>query len=522
MTQGLSDTNFLPGITMGITYAAGQTSGVAGPQSVLLMGAALSSSFAVSNSFYDGYVWGPSAPAPFTVQSEQDVINAFGTGSDLHRAFRTCQLHNQGASPISFVAVKESTGSAATGSIVFTNTATANGTVAVFIADTQINSEITNGDTPTVIAANCAAAIAAQVNLPVTASASTGTITLTAKQKGPAGNQIRFAARISGSGVATTSSASNFAYLSGGTTSQNFTNALATIDPLQFSYIATSADNATSSTSLGGVVDQIEANYQPLVGIRQRLMVGFTGTEGSAVTLASEINVPMVDVGWDQNSNYTPFEIAAALAGTYAAAESSSVPQLNFDNLGALPSNASQWLLSAPFDGTTQSNSTLVAALMGGVSPICSQGNGKSQLVSAVTSYFLSTVGSGPPSAGGSGVYDFRTRDHSVVTVMQLLANLVISALGASFANKLIGDDPPPGAKPPTSGVVTPSDVVAVVNKVISRMYANGLLDDLSDALAATTCVRDSGNPSRFDIQVAVTPISPAHQFNVSMNQLSP
>ena len=508
---GLSSTNFLPAIFYQTVYAAGVPSAVIGNKKICLMGNCVSTSWAATNNFVDGYVYGPDQPAPFTIQTENDVINAFGAGSELHRGFKKCVASNGGASPIYLVPVKESTGTAASLAVTFTTSAAANGTVAIFIGDTQIQAPITSGDAVATIATNVASTINALANVPVTASPSSGVVTLTAKQKGPRGNQIRVALRIVGTSVSTTSSAQNFAYLASGATADSWTNALATINPLKFDYIVPAAEDATSSTSLGGVATQIENNVLPLVGIEQRFITAHTGTEGTAATFVQSLDTPVGDCVWEQNSNYTRFELAAYTAGMVALGESASVPQLNWDNMGASPTSQAQWQLLAPFDGTVQTQATLVAALQAGLSPVNALAGGRSSLISLITTYCLN--GSNP---------DYRVRDHATVTVMLVASALVKAKLAAQFSNKLIADDPPKGAKPPTSGVVTPSDIAAAVGQVFSGMYANGLIQDLPGALTSINVAREPGRTDRVDISYALRPISLLHQFAVQSSQLTP
>ena len=514
---GLSTTNFLPGVYLQINWAAGQASGTQSPMIALLMGNALASSPCVANSLVDGYVWGPTIEG-FQINTVNDVINEFGSGSELHRMYGQFVASNRGATECYLLAVKESTGSAAALTVTFTNTATANGSVRTYIGASFVDTPISlvnslgSADTASNVATNVAASINSNPSLAVSAVATGAAVAITAKQKGLRGNFIRVASRVSGVGVATTSSAQMFANLSGGTTSDVWTNALATIDSRKFDYIVCPDDGYTGSGPLGELVAQVVSQSAAIPGIRQRVMAAITGSEGGAIVAAQGLNTPLCDMLWEQNSNYTPGELAAYACGSVVAGESQSVPMLNWDWLGTTPQTASQWQLIAPFDGTVQTSQTLTSVLAAGVSPVQALPNGQSSLVSLITTYCINPV---------SLAIDTRVRDHSIVTVIYLGANLIQSTLSESYANKLAAPDPPPGSKPPTSAIVTPSVVLASVNKVISNMYAEGLLEDLADTLAATQVVLEVSPPSRFGISVSLIPIVPAHQFAVSINQLS-
>jgi phage tail sheath gpL-like len=409
------------------------------------------------------------------------------------------------------VAVKESTGAAASLSVTFSgSTATANGTIRAYIGNTFIDTAVSVGDTPSNVASNVQAQVNSILDAALTSSATGPVLALTAKQHGPRGNSIRVSLQVVGAGVGITSSAQNFANLSGGTVEDSWTNALATIDPLFFSYIASPGEDATSEGNLGELVTQVVAQSQPTVGIRQRVIGAQTGSLGSANSFAKSLNSPLCDIIWQENSNLTPGEIAAYTAGMVCLAESSAIPMLNFDNLGTSPATAALWQVAAPFDGTAVSRTSLVSALVSGVSPVSTLTNGQSMLVSLITSYSQDPV---------SGNLDTRVRDHSIVTVMYLAANLIQSMIAQSFANKQAAENPAPGQKPPTAQVVTPSLLVSAVNKVISRMNDNGLLANLPASLAATQAVLNS--PTQFGVLVQLQPISLAHQFAINLNQVT-
>ena len=391
-----------------------------------------------------------------------------------------------------------------------TTTATANGTCRVYVGDQFIDTAISIGDTASTIATNVAAQVNSQLNWAVTATPSTNTVVLTAKQKGPRSNAIRFAARIVGVGVGTTSSAQNFANLSGGTTEDVWTNALTTINSQKFSYIVSPGEDSTSSGNLGELVAQVVSNAQPIPGIRQRVFGGFTGTLGAANSFAKALNTPLCDIVWQPNSNLTPGELAAYTAGAVCVGESSAVPMLNWDYLGTTPQTAALWQVSAPFDGSTPSRSDLKSALVSGVSPVATLPGGRSSLVSLITTY------SQDPTTSN---LDTRVRDHSIVTVMYLGADLMQTMIGQSFANKQAAPDPAKGQKPPTSQVVTPSLLGSAINKVITRMGDNGLLQNVQLSLDATQVVLNS--PTQFGVLVQLQPISCAHQFAINLNQVN-
>ena len=79
---GLSADDPVPGSYLQIDFAQGEAAGSGGPIEVLLMGNLLSTGSAT----VDTIVYGPDSIVQLV--TEQDAIDLFGTGSELHRMFR--------------------------------------------------------------------------------------------------------------------------------------------------------------------------------------------------------------------------------------------------------------------------------------------------------------------------------------------------------------------------------------------------------------------------------------------------
>ncbi|HEY8685994.1 MAG TPA: phage tail sheath subtilisin-like domain-containing protein [Chloroflexota bacterium] len=153
-------------------------------------------------------------------------------------------------------------GSAATGTVTITGTATAAGTLALYLMGTSVPVAVSNSDTPTIIASNIAAAIAAVGTFPFTAAASVGVVTLTAVHKGvalndidlrvnyigaqnnevlPAGITVAFSNPVSGSTAGT---------LAGGATNPTLTTLTSNLGVQLFDFIACPYNDATSLNAL--------------------------------------------------------------------------------------------------------------------------------------------------------------------------------------------------------------------------------------------------------------------------------
>ncbi len=131
------------------------------------------------------------------LKTEADFNTAFGRASQVAKAGRAmvkALAISRKRPKISAIGLTDNgSGVAATGAIVFANNATAAGTITVYI-DSLTNGKyeipVAVGDTPTVIGAALTAAITANLNSPVSAVNTTGSVALTALNDGTQGNTI--------------------------------------------------------------------------------------------------------------------------------------------------------------------------------------------------------------------------------------------------------------------------------------------------------------------------------------------
>jgi len=123
------------------------------------------------------------------VGTQAQADKHFGQGSELSRLFKTFFANNF-ANEVWGLPVTEGS-AAATGTITVSNAPSAAGTIHLYIAGEHVAIDVAASDTTANIAANMAADINAQTDLPVSATSATNVVTLTARWKGVTGNDIR-------------------------------------------------------------------------------------------------------------------------------------------------------------------------------------------------------------------------------------------------------------------------------------------------------------------------------------------
>jgi len=123
------------------------------------------------------------------VNNEQDAVALFGRASVLDHMFRSLIKNNRFTRKFA-IPVADS-GTKGTGTIVVSGPATETGTLHLLVAGQEVKVVVNDGDADTVIAAAIDAAMTLKLDLPVTSGVSTATVTLTARNGGEQGNDIK-------------------------------------------------------------------------------------------------------------------------------------------------------------------------------------------------------------------------------------------------------------------------------------------------------------------------------------------
>lgn len=136
---------------------------------------------------------------PYIVASVNQAIALFGQGSMLARMVAKYRANDSFGELWCMAVIDAAAGVLATGTVTAVGTATSAGTIALYVAGQRVQVAVLLGDTATAVGASIAAAIAAAADLPVTAAAAVGVVTLTAKWKGLTGNDITLVDSFAGS-----------------------------------------------------------------------------------------------------------------------------------------------------------------------------------------------------------------------------------------------------------------------------------------------------------------------------------
>lgn len=282
------------------------------------------------------------------VTSVDQAITYGGRGSMLHRQALAWFASNRSTELWLGVLADDGAGVAATGTIVVGGTATADGTIALYLGGERITVGVASGQASTTIATNIEAAIDEALDLPVTASLVSSTVTLAFRHKGLVGNtyNVRHSFRDGEAlpaGVTLTITA--VGGVVAGTTAPSLTNLFAAMADLWFHVWS---HPYTDATNLPAIETELATRFGPL-----------RSQDGIAITSASGSFSTLTTLGDARNSQHSvivaqpgaspltpPMEFASEVAGLVAL-HGAADPARPFQTLAMTraiaPAETDQW-----------------------------------------------------------------------------------------------------------------------------------------------------------------------------------
>lgn len=494
---GISETYRTPGAYVQLLFGQGPSSAKVGEREACLVMPILATGEYTAGTLYE-------------LDNEDDAIDGGGSGSPLHIGARRFLQANQDVR-LWALPVAASSGAGivqATFAVTFTTDPTGLGLATVTISGEDSSYSYNDSDTVTTVAAGLVAIINAKTHLAVTASNSSGVLTLTAKLAGASqNNAIMVRSTVSaGTGISVSADGEvgdTVAGVDGAVTeAANTATALGNVTTTQLYYMALSA---TDTTTIGHLVTHLTNKATPVVGIRSVGIAASRDTLANVTTLANAHNYERMQVVWQEDSEDHPASIAANMAAVRARYEN----QLASYPLGGY--GGTDWLVPAAYDtadwpdGDDQNE-----AINDGVTPIASNQAG---------SYIVMSVNTRSKNSAGT-VDDFRATETHRISVGDYVAEGVVSLWNSNHQGKLFEDDERLADGTVNTnqtlrrGIVKPSQWRAEVIDFLEDLASSGTGPTLLQGIAATIAsVRAVKTGSRMETGFDITAIDHAHQM---------
>lgn len=423
------------------------------------------------------------ADTTIRVTSVEQAIVLGGRGSMLHRQALAWFSVNKSTEVLLGVLADNGAGVAATGTIVFTSAATGSGTIAFYLGGERITVGVTASDATTALATNTAAAINANLDLPVTAGVASSTVTLTFRHKGVVGNtyDVRTNYRDGDAlpaGVAMTITA--VGSVVAGTTNPTLTNLIAGMADLWFQIWT---HPYTDSTSLTAIEAELLSRFGPTRSIDG---IAITATAGSFSAVST--------LGLTRNSQNSlifsppgasplvpPMEFAAgiaALVAIYGARD----PARPFQTL-ALPQDR----FPPPVETDQWSSDERNLFLFDGIATTRRAAGGIVQIERAITTYRTS-----PSGAADTAFLDATT----MLTLLYLRYDWRVRIQIRYPRHKLADDDTQFGAG---QAIMTPQQGKGEALLWFREKEKQGLVEGFDQFQRDLVVERNQSDPNRLD-----------------------
>jgi phage tail sheath gpL-like len=501
----------VPMTAVEIRFGTGPSGGTGGPYTALIIGNRTNA----GNATVDTVVYGPSSNPP--LQTEQDVIALCGAGSEAHRLYRRFVEVNK-ATQVSIICPAEA-GGAAPGTITLTlaTTAAAPDVLRIYVLNEFVDVPIATSAVPGDIAIAAAQRINNQAHWPVTANPSGSTIVITSKNLGPRANEIRVRALMLKAASMTVAGAATSTALSGGATSDDWTNVAATIAPSRFYYIV-SPSNDIAGHTFDDLLTQVMEQALPANGRRQLIISGHVGTQNAAATIAANaaVNSVRARIVWQQESDWgTAGELAAQFAGARALFDTTRTPKFNFDGFGSTSATQQFWKVTPQSQQarrpTGGANGSIAAAVNNGLVCIATttDGTGTYVVMDVTTKH-----------RNGSN-YDYRDRDGHITTVCDFFADECLGILDDMRVGKNLVSDPPAGVIVEDPDTVYPRLIAARLGALIQQYGDEGKFKNVPSILESLHVQVSAANQSRSEGYVRVQVVNLHHQAMLLIDEAS-
>lgn len=440
---------------------------------------------------------GGTTPAltPLRCVNPNQVTAAFGRGSMLDRMYRAARA-GDASTEVWAVALDESGGgTAATGTITVTGTATAAGTIALMIAGQRVLIASAVGDTATATAAKIVAAITAAPDLPVSAANVAGVVTLTARHKGTMGNDIDARVNHYQGEVLPAGLALAFAAFAGGAGNPDIATVFAAIgDGEAWPTIIIGLNDAPSLAALEG---ELTSRWGPLRMIESQGWAATRGNYGTAAAFGAARNSLTTSIMGTGLSPTPTWEAAAVWGAVNALA------------LGIDPARPTQTLslpgFIPPAQGERFTRTERDLLLNDGISTYTVDASGVAAVERAITTY----------QTDAFALENISYLDVNTVATLAYLRLSWRSWVLQKYPRHKLANDGTNFAR--GQAIITPRIARAEAISWFIELEKIGLVEDLEQFKADIIVERDGTDPNRLNV---LFPPNLVNQFRVMATRL--
>ncbi|KNX77182.1 tail sheath protein [Pseudomonas sp. 250J] len=416
------------------------------------------------------------------VSRQAEAVEIGGPGSMLATMFAAHRAIDV-AGEVWCLPVKVSEGATAKATVTVTGTASAAGLVNLYIGGTRVRTTATATMSAAAVATAVAASVNAMLDLPVTATAAGGVVTLEAKFKGELGNDVRVELNRLGraNGEETPQGLTlAVAVMTGGVGSPDMAPLLAALGDEPFEFCAQPWTDADTLDAWKDAMDENSGRWSWSKQLWGHVYSAKRGTLGQLVALGSQRNDPhMTIIGFETGVPQPVWVVAAQVAARTAVF------------ISADPARPTQTGTLPGLDPAKSSERFMLterqSLLSHGIGTAYYEG-GYMRLQRAVTTYQKNAYGQVDDSFLDSEPL------HQTAYVLRYLASIITSKYGR---HKLANDGTVFG---PGQAIVTPLVIRGELIAGYRYLESLGIVENTEAFKANLIVERDTTNPNRLNV----------------------
>lgn len=415
----------------------------------------------------------------YSVESEAEAIALFGRNSQVANMVKAFKAVDD-ATPLYAIGTADGT-TAATGSIVWTGTATEAGELVFYVGGRRVSVAVANGDTAATVETNALAAFALETDMPVTVAANAASgVDFTAIQKGTIGNQIQIGLCLLPGERVPAGLTPTVNAMASGATDPTYASAITAMGEDQYHTIAV---GCCTATVLGLFVTELESRWGPMRAIEGVAFAALYDTRANLTTFGNALNSQTLVVHGAEKSAALPlpWELAAQDAAL-------SAKQTQTDPSRAL-TNLSYAGYSAPARGTRYTRAERDILLSDGISTSLAGSDGRLLVERFVTTWQTY-----------QSIANAAYKDLTTVRLLAAIRYTLRARISSKFARFKLTDNgnPIPAGQP----IVNPDIVRSEVIVLFQDWQALGWVENLDQFVEELIVERDISDPNRLNMIV--------------------
>ncbi|GBR35062.1 phage tail sheath subtilisin-like domain-containing protein [Gluconobacter kondonii] len=455
-----SDTNRVPGLYFALDNSKANTAAVA--RRVLIIGQMVAGSGVAGVATLSG--------------GYSDAVSKYGAASQCARLVKAYRAIDTQGEIWVLPLTDDSSATAATGTFTISGAATEAGTLPLYVGDQLISVAVNAGDTAATVASGVATAAAAVSALPVSVTSSTGTVTLTAINKGMSGNDILLGVAVLGTaGGQSVPSGLTVALgqMSGGKTNPTtLATSLATQGERVYDLISHPYTDSGSLVALKAWLNDTAGRWSPMLQLYGHAITAYRGTYGQATAFGLTQNDQHATVMPIGDSPSDPLSWAAQVAARTAMSMRSNP---------ALPITALSLTVMPPTDAGRYSTEQRNSLLYDGLSTFTVDDSGTVNIERLVTTY----------QTNASGLPDNSYLDIETMLTAEICMQDMRIFLGSQYGGCILVAD---GTKIPAGAKATTAKLIGKACASRYRWQATQLWVQNADTFAANIVAENTGN----------------------------